>query len=130
MTLEARTVSTTIERPYGEVHAYLSDPTRWPEWAFFESITARPDGRYDATVPGGTSVITLGPANDVGVLDHRVDIAPDVVVHVVLRVVPNQDGSEVMITTFRQPGMSDQEWADDVAAAVHDQAQLKAILEK
>jgi hypothetical protein len=130
VTLEARTVSVTIERPYAEVYAYLADPSRWPDWSFFEALEPRPDGRWDATVPGGgRSVITTSPPNEFGVLDHTVEVGPDVTVQVVLRVVPNQDGSQVMITTFRQPGMSDDDWARDIAAATEDQAALKKLLE-
>ncbi|HEV7655819.1 MAG TPA: SRPBCC family protein [Mycobacteriales bacterium] len=113
------------------MYAYLADLARWPEWTFFEALTPRPDGRWDAVVPGGgRSVVTPARPNDLGVLDHAVEVSPEVTVQVGLRVVPNQDGSEVLFTAFRVPGMSDAEWADDVAAAEKDQAELKALLEK
>lgn len=52
-----------------------------------------------------------------------------VVVHNPMRVVANGDGSEFLFTLLRQPGMSDQQFADDQQAVENDLASLKARME-
>lgn len=46
-----------------------------------------------------------------------------------LRAVPNGDGSEVTLLLFRQPGMTDAEFARDQGLVRKDLQALKAILE-
>lgn len=47
-----------------------------------------------------------------------------------MRVVPNGDGSEVVFTLFRQPGMTDEQFAADAAWVAKDLAALKAVFER
>jgi len=71
------------------------------------------------------------PANPFGVVDHWVTpLAGDgSVVDVPLRVVPNGVGSEVLLTLFQQPGMSDDQYAADAALVQDDLERLKRIVE-
>jgi hypothetical protein len=63
-------------------------------------------------------------------LDHTVVPAPGVEIHVPLRVVANGDaGSEVLLTLFRRPGVSDEEFAADAGWVSRDLRALKALLE-
>jgi hypothetical protein len=43
--------------------------------------------------------------------------------------VPNGSGSEVLFTVFRQPGMSDENFAKDTAMVEQDLQTLKLVLE-
>lgn len=129
-TSEARTVSVTIDRPAKAVYDYVADPATLPLWAFFESITPAGDGRWTSTGPGGeTATITFAAANEFGVLDQDVEVAPGDVVHVPLRVVPNGPGSEVLFTAFRRPECSDADFDADVAVVRADLGRLKQLLE-
>lgn len=47
-----------------------------------------------------------------------------------MRVLPNGDGSEVTFLAFRQPEMSEDAFAADVAAIERDLRSLKELLEQ
>lgn len=63
-------------------------------------------------------------------MDHDVELDSGVVVHNPMRVVPNGDGSEFIFTLLRQPGMSDDQFADDAQAVTKDLRTLKKLLER
>jgi Polyketide cyclase / dehydrase and lipid transport len=130
VTAQARTASVSIDRTPAEVYGYLADPATFPEWSFFTSMEPAGDGRWTAGLPDGrTALLSFSGRNELGVLDHEVRVG-DATVHVPMRVVPNGGGSEVLLTAFRRPGMSDEEFAADVAAVEKDLAALKALLER
>jgi hypothetical protein len=52
------------------------------------------------------------------------------VVHVPMRVLPNADGSEVLLTLFQQPAMSAEQYAADAALVEADLARLKQVIER
>jgi hypothetical protein len=128
--LSARTLSVSIARPSAEVYAYLAQPARFPEWSKF--ITAmRPDGdTWLATTTAGEVRIRFVPRNAFGLVDHTVTVTPGVEVFVPLRVIPNQAGSEVLFTVFRQPAQDDAQYDQDLALVATDLAHLKQVLEK
>ena len=89
-----------------------------------------PDGAgWRAQGPEGPIRITFTPQNSFGVMDHWVDLGGGRVVYVPLRIVANEEGSEVVLTLFRQPGMSDGTFAADEAWIRRDLAKLKALAE-
>jgi hypothetical protein len=47
-----------------------------------------------------------------------------------MRVFPNGEGTEVLITMFRQPGVSDEKFAEDTQWVRRDLEALKELLEK
>ena len=123
----ARTLSVSVLRSPQDVYAFTADPRNLPRWSWLES--AEPDGdRWRVTTADGT-LLRPSPANDFGVLDHDVEPAPGVVVHVPMRVVPNGTGSEVLFTLFRLPGTTDEAFEDDARTVAADLARLKAVLE-
>ena len=105
----------TIERPAGEVYAFVSDPKNLPNWASGLSAAVK---------------VRFVERNPFGVLDHyvRVDSGPEV--YMPMRVFPNGDGAEVLITVFRQPGVSDEKFAEDTHWVRRDLEALKTLLEK
>jgi len=64
-----------------------------------------------------------------GVLDHQVILPSGDVFHNPMRVVPNGEGSEVLLTIYRGPEMSETEWVQDAAVVRNDLLTLKQILE-
>lgn len=63
-------------------------------------------------------------------MDHDVELDSGVIVHNAMRVVPNGNGSEFIFTLLRQPGMSEEQFADDARAVAKDLRTLKELLEK
>jgi hypothetical protein len=47
-----------------------------------------------------------------------------------MRVFANGAGAEVLITVFRQPGVSDEKFGEDTRWVLRDLETLKALLEK
>ncbi len=58
-------------------------------------------------------------------MDHFVETGDGREVHVPLRVIENGDGAEVMLTLFRQPGMSDEDFARDAKWITRDLRALR-----
>ena len=126
----AQHVSVSIHRSPAEVVAYAGDPANLPAWAAGLAAGVRPDGdRWIADSPMGEVTVRFAPANDLGVLDHDVTLPDGMIVHNPLRVLPNDDGSEVVFTAFRRDGMDDAAFAADRAAILADLQRLRGILE-
>lgn len=125
---EARTLSVSVDRPPDVVYAFTSDPRNLPRWSFFEAVEPVGD-RWLATTPTDRVLLRFVEANALGVLDHDVEVAPGEVVHVPMRVVRNGDGSEVLFTLVRRPGMSDEAFEEDADVVRRDLAALRAVLE-
>ena len=63
-------------------------------------------------------------------LDHTVVLADGTEVYVPMRVMPNGQGSEVMLGLFRQPEMNDAEFDRDAGLMQKDLLTLKGLLER
>jgi hypothetical protein len=129
-THEVRTVSISIDRDWRDVYAYASVPQNFANWASgLGSGVERSGEEWSAQGPEGPVRIRFSPPNDFGVLDHVVTVAPGVEILIPLRVVANGSGSEVALTLFRLPGMSDEKFAADADWVRRDLERLKALLE-
>ena len=129
-TRESRTLSTRIERPAAEVYAFASCPENLPRWAAGLGGAVTRDGAdWRVETPQGALRLRFAGPNAYGVLDHAVTLPDGSVVEVPMRVVPNGDGAEVLFTLFRQPGMSDADFARDAGLVAADLATLKRLLE-
>lgn len=128
---ETRHISVFIARPPEAVYAFASDPRNLPRWAagLAQSEVTRDGDDWIVTAPFGTARIRFAPRNDLGVMDHDVTPASGITVHNPMRVMPHGDGAEMLFTLFRQPGMSDEQFAADQAAVEADLQALKALLE-
>jgi hypothetical protein len=105
----------TIERPPGEVYAFVFDPKNLPRWASGLSAAAK---------------VRFVERNAFGVLDHfvKVDSGPEI--YMPMRVFPNGEGAEVLLTVFRQHGTSEEKFGEDTQWVRRDLEALKALLEK
>lgn len=73
--------------------------------------------------------IRFARRNDLGVLDHDVTLETGETFHNPMRVVANGEGSEVVFTVYRRPGMGDEAFAADEKAVAEDLRTLKRLLE-
>ena len=127
---ESRHLSTFIARPVPEVSAFVSDPANLPRWApGLGGAVVQSDGHWFVETPAGRARVTFAPPNDYGVLDHEVLTPTGETVYVPLRAIADGDGSEVVFTVRRAPGMTDDDFDRDLAAVTADLALLKEVLE-
>ena len=61
-------------------------------------------------------------------MDHYVDVSIGPEIYIPLRIIPNGDGAEVLLTLFRQPGMSDAKFEADAEWVERDLLSLKALV--
>jgi hypothetical protein len=129
---EVSHVSVSILRTPADVYAFAADPRNLPRWAkgLSGSSIREAGGEWLAESPMGTVRIRFVPRNDLGVLDHDVVISSSgESFHNPMRVLANGEGSEVVFTLYRRPGMTDEALAADRRAIEADLATLKRLLE-
>ncbi|HUN33714.1 MAG TPA: hypothetical protein VMU95_17020 [Trebonia sp.] len=131
MTVESRHLSERIGRPAEEVYSYASDPANLPHWApGLGDGVEQVDGQWFAETAEGRVGLAFAARNDFGVLDHYVTLGSGEVIYIPMRVIADQNGSEVLFTLRRRPGMTDAEFQADATAVMADLARLKNILER
>jgi hypothetical protein len=105
----------TIERAPLDVYNFVCDANNLSKWASGLS---------------GSVTVRFVERNKYGVLDHFVSNGSGGEVYMPMRVFPNGEGSEVLITVFRQAGVSDEKFAEDTQWVRRDLEALKTLLEK
>lgn len=130
--LPARTYSISIDRDWRALYAEIWRPEYFAKWAsgLAESELRESSGEWLADGPEGPIRIRFTPHNDYGVMDHVVNAGTDAEIHIPLRVVQNGAGAEVMLTLFRQPGMSDEKFSADAKWINRDLHALKALFHR
>ena len=138
MTFMAKHISVSIERSASEVYEFASKPENLPQWAGGlsgsinnvdgEWIAEAVDGEWIAEAPMGTVKVKFAESNKFGVLDHEVTLASGIKFYNPMRILQNNDGSEVIFTLYRQAGVSDQQFADDAESVQRDLNKLKTLL--
>ena len=128
--LRSRTLSVSIECSPKRVYEFVRNPENVPRWAGGLGTSVRKEGdRWILETPDGPLGLAFVADNDLGVLDHRVTIAPGVDVLNPMRVVANGSGSEVSFTLFQLPGMTAEKFAEDARLVERDLRALKKLLE-
>jgi len=127
---DARTLSIWIDRDPQRTYAFASVPENFPAWAsgLCQSIARKADA-WIAQTPGGPMKVRFTETNGFGVLDHYVEPPEGAAVYVPMRVVAHGRGSEVLLTLFRQPGMTDGKFEEDARWVARDLKRLKEVLE-
>jgi hypothetical protein len=129
--LSSRTVAVSIDRSPADVAAFVRDAGNLPRWAKGLCTAIRRAGdEWIGETPRGEVRIRFGPENALGVLDHHVRVASGQEVHVPMRVVANGSGSEVMLTVFRAPDMSDEQLEADLRLVERDLGALRRLLQR
>ena len=131
VTVESRTITVRIDRPFDEVYEFLVDPANWNQWAFGlgRNIRRSQDG-WMADSDGGVATVQFTPRNSFGVVDHTVIRPTGRRVYVPMRLIANGSGSELLFTLFREPNMADAQFASDAGFVQRDLDGLKRLLEK
>lgn len=131
MTFMAKHISVSIERRAAEVYEFASNPENLPQWAGgLSGAIKKVDDEWIAEAPMGTVKVSFVEKNKFGILDHDVTLSSGAKFYNPMRVFPNNHGSEVIFTLYRQAGMSDQKFADDAGSVERDLNKLKTLLEK
>ncbi len=130
--LESQTVSISIQRPWSEVYEAIWRPESFPTWASgltTSTLCAQPDGSWRAQGQAGSVTIRFTAHNPFGVMDHWIRIADGTEVYVPMRVIANQDGADVALTLFCQPGMSRERFLQDIDWVRRDLVALRMIFD-
>jgi hypothetical protein len=130
VTVESRIVTVRIDRPFDKVYEFLVDPANWNLWAFGlgRNIRHSPDG-WIADSGSGVARVQFTPRNSFGVVDHTVIRPSGQRVYVPMRLIANGSGCELLFTLFREPDMSDAQFASDAGFVQRDLNGLKRLLE-
>jgi hypothetical protein len=128
--LESRTLSITVDKPWKAVYETLWRPESFPKWAsgLSQSALEKVGEAWTARGPAGAIRIRFTEHNSFGVMDHYVDTGTGPEVYVPLRVIANADGAEILLTLFRQPSMSEQQFLVDMEWVKRDLTALAALL--
>ncbi|MBB6733218.1 SRPBCC family protein [Cohnella zeiphila] len=128
--MKARTLTVSIACPPEAVYDYVADLRNFPVWvtSFCRSIREE-RGEWILETPEGPMKIRFAERNAYGVLDHIVTSTEGTEARVPMRVVPNGTGSEILITSFQLPGMSDEQFLRDAGMVEQDLQTLKRTLE-
>jgi hypothetical protein len=130
-TVEGRTITVRIDRPFATVFDFLADPANWNQWAFGlgKNIRRSKDG-WIVDSGGGTARVRFTPRNKFGVVDHTVIRPSGQRVYVPMRLIVNGSGCELLFTLFREPNMSDTQFDSDGGFVQRDLNRLKSLMEK
>ena len=125
----AHTVSVGIAVDPGTIYTYASDPANLPSWSpgMVKSIK-KVGAKWVAQTPLGEATFRFVAANELGVLDHEVEAGGNTF-HNPMRVVPNGDGAEVLFTLVQLPGVTDEQFQQDMDTVRADLNKLRTILE-
>jgi uncharacterized membrane protein len=130
MTFKSRHISVSIDRNVDQVYEFASNPVNLPRWAAgLSGSIENVKGDWIAESPMGRIKVKFADKNTFGILDHVVTLPTGESVNNPMRVVPNNDGSEVIFTLYQRPGMSDHMLDEDAEAVSRDLLKLKALLE-
>ena len=124
------TLSVSIDRPAVDVARFVADPRNLPQWAggFCKAVNSDGD-HWRVQTDEGEFGLRFMASVEHGVLDHVIEIADDLQVYVPMRVVPNGEGSEVLLTMFRQPAMTEHRWQTDLSLVRADLETLRTVME-
>ena len=123
-------LSVAIGRSAAEAYEFLSVPENFPKWASGLGKSLRRKGAdWVAETPEGPAIVRFSDRNSRGVLDHSVTLPSGAAVFVPLRVLPKGERCELVLTLFRQPGMSEEDLAADAEWVMRDLNAAKRLLE-
>lgn len=129
-THQARHISVSINRPPGEVYAFVANSENLPKWATGLGGSIRNvHGEWIADAPMGKVNIKFAEKNEFGILDHEVVLESGVTTYNPMRVIANGNGSEIFFTLIRLPEMSDEQFAQDARWVEKDLNILKGLME-
>ena len=128
--MKADTQAVSIQSPAPKVARFLADPANLPRWAVGFAKSVRSDGgRWLVRTGAGEVAVRIAADEKSGIVDYLISPAPGVEALAASRVIPRGPGCEYTFTQFQGPGMSDEAFAQSVAALTHELRVLKALME-
>lgn len=129
--MKSHTISISIKKDLKTVYEFISNLENLPRWASstFPSIKEI-NGEWLIDTPQGQNKVKLTERNNFGILDHYVELPFGVEVFIPMRVVKNNDGSEVMVTVFQTTEMTNEVYEKDLQTVNIDLNKLKALIEE
>jgi hypothetical protein len=132
--LKSKTLSISINSKPKTVYEFVLNLENLPKWAkmFCRSIKLL-NGEWIAEILQEQAKVRITKRNAFGILDHYVKLlsSPNVdEVYVPMRVVQNDDRSEVIFTIFELAGMAEERYAEDIRMVEQDLKNLKSIVEE
>ena len=129
MSWPARHISRFIDRKPAEVCAFLADHRNLPKWAAgLSSGISEANGVIISESPMGKVQVRFAPGGKLGIFDHDVTLPDGQTFHNPLRVLKNDAGSEVVLTLYRHPGVTDEAHEKDAALVAADLERLASAL--
>jgi len=128
--LPSQTISLTIPRNWVDLYETIWKPDYFPKWVSgLRETTLEQDGSYWKAVGAESTLkIRFTDHNPYGVMDRYIETGFGKETAVPMRVVGNEEGSEVLITIFRQPFTSEEKFAEAVATLQRDLQTLHSLL--
>jgi len=130
MTREARALSVRIYCAAAKAYEFLAAPENFPKWASGLGGALRRDGAdWVVETPEGPAKVRFSERNAYGVLDHAVTLPGGAPIYLPLRVVPNGEGCDLVLTLFRRSDMTDEKFTADAEWVMRDLQTAKRLLE-
>lgn len=129
--MKSKTLNISIKSDPKTVYEFISNLENLPKWApsTFPSIK-EVNGEWLVDTPHGQNKVMLTEKNNFGILDHSVILVSGVEVYVPMRVLSNGTGSEVLLTIYQTPEMTDEAFIQDIKMVERDLNHLKTIIEE
>lgn len=107
------------------LNAFLADHRNLPKWAAgLSSGVSEQNGVVFSESPMGKVELRFARGAEHGIFDHDVVLPDGTTFHNPFRVLKNDQGSEVVFTLYRLPGVSDEAFEQDAATITADLARL------
>jgi uncharacterized protein YndB with AHSA1/START domain len=125
------TIATSIDYPVKQVYEFLAEPLNLPTWTVaIERIEHRRGSDWAATTPQGEVTFRYHPRNEYGVLDFAMWRPGEAEGEIIpARVFANGDGTEMTLTLYQRPGITDEAFDSEVEWTRNDILTLKTLLE-
>lgn len=126
--LSSHTLSLAIHRNWVDLYETIWKPEFFPKWT---SGLGRlePDGNgWKGRGPQGAVKVRFTEHNPFCIMDHYIDSGYSKEIFVPMRIVANEEGSQVLLTIFRQPLLSDEKFTQELESVKRDLQALHTLL--
>ena len=129
MSWPARHIARFIDRKPADICAFLADHRNLPKWAAgLCAGVSEENGVVLSESPMCKVQVRFSAGAEYGIFDHDVTLPDGNTFHNPLRVLKNDDGSEVVFTLYRRAGVTDDAYEEDAATIAADLERLAAAV--
>ena len=132
--LNSTIIQVSIACPYDKAYAFLSDPANYPRLSPMPGVVPdleSVDGlTFVVDLPTGRARLSYTAPNPHGVLDYTItDLSTHVERTTPLRLMPNQEGCELVMLLFQRSWVDNERYASDIEWTRNDLDSIKSLLE-